>query len=214
MSFEFTDIFRVITLALLELLLSTDNALVMALLTRALPQRLRTKALFIGVVSAFVLRFFAILTIAYLIRFVWIHLLGGLYLMYLALNNLKKKQAPLAPSVKAFWKVVFLIEAFDLVFAIDSIVAGVAFIEPNNTSKLWIVYVGGMIGLIGTRSAAHYFALLIARFPGLEKQAFLIVGWIGLKLALSTFGLHFPEILFWGVILLLFIMGFRVKSKG
>lgn len=208
MVFEVSDIFRVLTLALLELLLSADNALVMAILSRTLPERQRGKALYIGVLSAFILRLAAIIGLAYLIQFFWIQLLGGLYLIYLSISHLMKKQVPIAPTAKTFWKVVCLIEIFDLVFAIDSIVAGIAFITPDIPSKLWIVYVGGMIGLLGTRTAARYFTTLIGRFPRLESQAFLIVGWIGLKLALTTLGIAFPAILFWGVMILLFIFGF------
>jgi YkoY family integral membrane protein len=198
----------VIALAFLELLLSADNALVMAIIARALPEKRRARALFIGVISAFILRLAAIVGLAYLIQFFWIQLLGGIYLIYLCISNLKKKRIDITPRVRDFWKVVILIEFFDLAFAIDSIVAGIAFVAPDIPAKLWIVYVGGMIGLLGTRMAAHYFTILIAKFPRLERQAFLIVGWIGLKLALTTLGVTFPGIIFWGVMLLLFILGF------
>lgn len=94
-----------------------------------------------------------------------------------------------------------------MVFALDSIVAGVAFID-SSLSKLWIVYIGGMIGLLGMRYAADLFSRLIDRFPRLESSAYLMVGWIGVKLGLSTFEWPIPSPIFWGMIAFLFILGF------
>ncbi|MCK4935058.1 MAG: hypothetical protein KAR79_05675, partial [Simkaniaceae bacterium] len=155
---------------------------------------------------------------------------GGLYLIYLALryfykpieqnkNETKKK--------RSFWKVVFLIELTDLAFALDSILAGVALIgvvyhPPKLPPKIWIVYFGGMIGLILMRFAAKFFAKLIDNFPKLEKSAHLIVGFVGLKLLLESIlkfviidikggsyeGLPlFGNLIFWGGIILLFVLG-------
>jgi predicted tellurium resistance membrane protein TerC len=117
-----------------------------------------------------------------------------------------KKTTEIKP-IHSFWKVVLMIELLDLVFAIDSIIAGVAFIN-GSFSKLWIVYVGGMIGIIGMRYAAGLFSSLMDRFPGLERSAYLMVGWIGIKLGVSAFDWHLPLPLFWSVIAFLFLLGF------
>ncbi|MDE3045650.1 MAG: hypothetical protein KGJ02_03290 [Verrucomicrobiota bacterium] len=216
-TFDPTDLVRLITLAFLEILLSADNAVVLSLLTRALPTHLRHKALIIGVWSAFLLRAAALFAVSLLISYPWIPLLGALYLIYLAAAYFlkPKKERSIAP-VASFWKTVILIELFDLAFAIDSIIAGVAFVTAGYPSsslihpKLWIVYIGGMLGLLFIRYAASLFSSLIGKFPHLETSAHLMIGWIGVKLAFSTL---FPslaeplETFFWAVLALLFARG-------
>jgi YkoY family integral membrane protein len=75
-------------LVLLEGVLSIDNALVLGLLAKRLPKHQRKKALTYGLVGAFVFRFFAIATAAYLSRWRWVKLVGGGYLAYIAIKHL------------------------------------------------------------------------------------------------------------------------------
>jgi predicted tellurium resistance membrane protein TerC len=137
--------------------------------------------------------------------------------LYLALHHFLKKgkKDPLVPSPSvSFWRTVIAIELFDLAFAIDSIVAGVAFIGTSSQNaifnpKLWIVYVGGLIGVFAIRYAAHFFSFLILRYPRLETAAYCMIGWIGLKLGLQSFSFTFPyyELVFWAVLALIFLFG-------
>lgn len=207
-SFAFSDLPRIFVLAFLELLLSADNAIVLGVLSHALPTHLRRKALFIGVASAFVLRAAALLLIAYLLEYTWIQALGAAYLIYLSIRYFtkKRKSAEAKPNY-SFWKTVLFIELLDLAFAIDSIVAGVAFID-SSFSKLWIVYAGGMIGLLGMRYAANLFNRLLDHFPNLERSAYLMVGWIGVKLGLAWMEYPIPSPIFWTLMALFFLLGF------
>src|SRR5579872_342952 len=171
-SFASGDIPRVFTLAFLEILLSADNAIVLGVLSHSLPAPLRRKALFIGILSSFILRAGALFGVALLLESIWFQLIGGAYLIYLSIRYFTKKgrKSTSIKPIPSFWKVVLLIELLDLVFAVDSIVAGVAFIN-GSFSKLWIVYLGGMIGIFGMRYAADLFGSLLDRFPNLEKSA-------------------------------------------
>ena len=45
---------------------------------------------------------------------------------------------------------------------------------------------GGIIGLIIMRFAARQFVVLLEKYPSLETAAFLIVGWVGVKLVVLT----------------------------
>lgn len=192
-TFSLIDIPRLLSLTFLEGILSVDNVLALALIIRNLPAHLKKKALFIGIASAIILRAIGILFAAYLIQLFWIQILGGIYLLYLAFSHLIwKKTSQAAPEKKyVFWKVVILVELTDFAFALDSILAGLSLIglsfnPPHLPSKIWVVYFGGIMGIILMRFAAKFIADLINRFPGLEMGAHLIVGWIGLKLLLEA----------------------------
>lgn len=213
--FVLSDLPRVIALGFLEMLLSADNAVILGVLCSGLPLHQRRRALFIGVASSFVLRALALLLIAHLLAFTWIQAVGGAYLIYLSIRHLIKKSQRSATMPKeshSFWKTVLLIEIYDLLFALDSIIAGVAFVN-SNLSKLWIVYAGGMIGLLSMRFAASLFSTLIDRFPRLDTCAYLMVGWIGIKLGLSSIQWQIPVPVFWGGIVLLFVLGFFTRKR-
>ena len=159
--FALSDLPKIAFLSFLEIILSADNAIVLGLLAARLPEKNRAKALYIGLISSFFIRAVAILLIGFFIRYRWIQLLGAAYLLFLSAQHFlkKKNQAPVALQTHSFWKAVLMIEIFDIIFAIDSILAGVAFISSGDPqvfhSKICIVYIGGMIGLIGIRFAAQ-----------------------------------------------------------
>src|SRR6478735_11160082 len=74
------------TLVLLEGLLSADNALVLAVMVKHLPPEQRKKALFYGLLGAYVFRFIAIGVGVFLIKLWWVKILGAAYLAWLAIK--------------------------------------------------------------------------------------------------------------------------------
>jgi hypothetical protein len=105
----------------------------------------------------------------------------------------RRKQLGLA----SFWPTVFIIELTDIAFAVDSILAAIAMVgsKPAGLAagafhpKLWVVVLGGLIGLMLMRVAAKMFITLLDRFPRFEVSAYLLVIVIGLKL-LADWGVN------------------------
>jgi len=220
----------VLMLVFLEGLLSADNALVLAVMVRHLPKEQQKRALRYGIWGAFGFRFIAVLLSSVLLRFWHFKVLGGLYLLYLAVAHFLSGEDD-AGSKKSsrfgggFWGTVAAVELADIAFSIDSIVAAVAMSEglPDRLGPNWklgIVYVGGILGIITMRYVAGYFILLLDRFSGLAAGAYFLVAWIGLKLIGS--GLHdarglpleMPEWLFWGGMLLIVAVSMVYKPRG
>lgn len=212
-------------MAFIEVFLSADNAVVLALLTYSLPIALRRRALYIGLLSAFFLRAAALFAASYILQSMWLEILGSAYLFYLVIDHFVRKRKKHVTPAKtvSFWKIVFLIEFFDLAFALDSIIAGIAFIATPSPHpigsfhpKLWIVYVGGMLGVVTIRYAADLFSRLIDRFQNLENSAYLLIGWIALKLLLEATIPQLPgfEVVFWLVFALILGGGFlKIKLR-
>jgi predicted tellurium resistance membrane protein TerC len=73
-------------LVVLEGVLSIDNALVLGLLAKRLPKHQQQRALTYGLVGAFVFRLIAIATATFLLRWRIVKLIGGGYLVYVALK--------------------------------------------------------------------------------------------------------------------------------
>lgn len=201
----------ILTLVFLEGLLSADNALVLAVMVRHLPRAQQKRALRYGIAGAFFFRFVAVLLAAQILDYWQFEVVGGLYLLYLALKHLLSRGEeehggvaegadPIsARASKGFWATVVGVELTDVAFSIDSILAAVAVADgmPTHLQKMMIgtvgletavIYIGGVLGIITMRYVAGYFILLLDRFPGLAKGAYYLVGWIGLKLIGS--GMH------------------------
>src|SRR5690625_4483376 len=75
----------------LEGLLAADNALVLAVMVKHLPEKKRKRALFYGLLGSFILRFSALFIISFLVDIWQIHALGAIYLLYISLNYLLGK---------------------------------------------------------------------------------------------------------------------------
>lgn len=179
------DLATIGTLALLEGLLSADNAIVLAALVQHLPPEQRKKALRYGIWGAFGFRIICVLAATYLIQAWYFKAGGALYLLFIAIKHLipDGKHADGTKRIKQpnFWKTVILVELTDIVFSIDSIIAAVAM-----SQKMWVVYFGGIVGIIAMRFVAGAFLQLLGRFPGLEKGAYILVGWIAFKLGTES----------------------------
>jgi YkoY family integral membrane protein len=187
--FQVTDLVTIGLLILLEGLLSADNALVLAILVLGLPREQQKRALRYGILGAFGFRFLAVLLAAYLMQVNWVKAAGGLYLLYLAWGRFwrrdgdaphKVPEAKAAWGLSPFWATVVRVELIDIAFSIDSILVAVA-LSP----KLWVVVTGGILGIIAMRLVAGRFIALIRRYPALVDGAFVIIGWIGIKLLLE-----------------------------
>jgi len=200
------DALAIITLAMMEGILSVDNSLVLAIMVRNLPKQQQRKALTYGIVGAFVFRIIALVFTAYLLRFMVFKLIGGGYLIYLAMKHMFFffKEDAYQPRPKArgnFWKTVVAVELTDIAFSIDSITTAVAMSE-----KLLIVWAGGILGIIFLRFLAGLMIRLLERLPKLEDLAYHLIFFIGVKLLLDGFGVSIDHGIFWlmmGIIALL-----------
>lgn len=192
----------------LEGLLAADNALVLAIMVKHLPPKERKKALFYGLLGAFVFRFASLFIISFLVDVWQVQAIGALYLLFISINHivrkyvLKKNEEHKVKEEKgkgSFWGTVLKVELADIAFAVDSILAAfaLAMTLPNTNlpniggidgGKFLVILFGGLIGVIIMRFAANLFVTLLHARPGLELAAFAIVGWVGVKLAVLTLG--------------------------
>ncbi len=214
------DLVLILLLVFLEGILSIDNALVLALLAKGLPKEQRRKALTYGLVGAIGFRFLALGLISQLLRWHWVKFVGGAYLLFIAAQHFipKKKEAEKpTQSSRHFWKTILAIELTDIAFALDSILAAVAL-----TPKFWVIFTGGVLGIVIMRFAASGFINVLEKFPAFEDTAYHLIFLIGVKvilegLELSYLNFHSPQapafLIFWGTMLITILFGFKKKSK-
>ena len=205
----------------LELVLSADNAVALASITKNLNNiDLQRKALNIGIFIALLLRILVILTAQFFLNFWPVKLIGGIYLIslsiskFLSLNNNGSDKNLNENSEKSnisLFKVILLLSVTDLAFSIDSITAAVAI-----SDQFLLVITGAIIGVIALRFTSGLFIKWLEIYINLEKAGYIAVGLIGLKLIIQLvlFKLVIPEYLFFLVMLFLFIWGFSTKNSS
>ena len=205
----------------LELVLSADNAVALASITRKLNNiDLQKKALNIGILIALLLRVLVILTAQFFLNFWPVKLIGGLYLISLSISkfvniNLYQSTNDLTSintnPYNSLLKVIFLLAITDLAFSIDSITAAVAI-----SDQFLLVITGATIGVIALRFTSGLFIKWLEIYINLEKAGYIAVGIIGIKLILQLVLFQFviPEYLFFLVMLCLFLWGFSSKENS
>jgi predicted tellurium resistance membrane protein TerC len=113
---------------------------------------------------------------------------------------------------------VLVIELTDIAFAVDSILAAIG-VVGSQRAKLWVILLGGFLGVVLMRFAAAMFIRLLERFPRFEVSAYLLVLVIGIKLVLDWCGLNFHDYhtaafwVFWTAMLLCFCVGFMPRRR-
>ncbi len=204
----------------LELVLSADNAVALASITKNLNNiDLQRKALNIGIFIALLLRILVILTAQFFLNFWPVKLIGGIYLIslsiskFLSLNNNGSDKNLNENSEKSnisLFKVILLLSVTDLAFSIDSITAAVAI-----SDQFLLVITGAIIGVIALRFTSGLFIKWLEIYINLEKAGYIAVGLIGIKLIIQLilYKLVIPEYLFFLVMLCLFLWGFSKKDS-
>ncbi len=204
----------------LELVLSADNAVALASITKKLNNiELQKKALNIGIFIALVFRIIVILAAQFFLNFWPFKLIGGLYLISLALSkfiSFKNTGLNLKDHIdtnnnnNSLLKVIFLLAITDLAFSIDSITAAVAI-----SDQFLLVISGAIIGVIALRFTSGLFIKWLEIYINLEKAGYIAVAIIGIKLIIQLifYKLVIPEYLFFMIMVLLFLWGFSSKEK-
>lgn len=204
-------IYVIVMVIFLEGILSIDNAAVLGAMVSGLPAQdpapwpaplqfltapvyrllggQRAAALKVGLIGAYVGRGLMLVLANFVIQNPWLKLIGALYLVKLAFENLGEPESGEDEQIeqervvyRGFWSVVVSVELADLAFSLDNVVAVVAL-----SSNLWLVMFGVFMGIVTMRFAAGIFTWMIAREPVLKTAAYIVVLNIGGELLLSEF---------------------------
>lgn len=208
---SWSDIFLILTLVFMEVVLSIDNALVLAIMVRGLPEKQQKLALNLGIWCAYIFRFIAIILGVYLIKFAIIKALAALYLAKLVFDFFRNKDENNDGVNDALQKgligTIISVELADIAFSIDSVVAafGVSDIP-------WVILIGGMVGILCMREVAQVFVKLIKRVPELEYTAHILIGIISVKMFVSVFHIEPPDWLFLSLLLTTFVGTFVIHN--
>ena len=203
----------------LELILSADNAIALASLTRRLNnKRSQSIALNFGISLSLLLRIVLILMAQYVLRLWPIKLFAGLYLIILSTtkllengnsNNKDMINNESEETQISLIKVIFFLAITDLAFSIDSVAAAVAI-----SDQFLLVITGALIGVIALRFTSGLFIRWLDEFVRLENAGYIAVAFVGIKLlfVIVVPSVDIPEWIVFLFMTVLFSWGFSKKD--
>ncbi len=155
--------FGLIEIGFLNLLLSGDNALVIALAVRTLPRRERVLGQIWGAAGAVILRLLFVGVIWYLLRIPFLQFVGGVLLVWIAFK-LVQSESGVEGEVRhgtSLWEAVWIIIVADITMSLDNVLA----IAAAARDDLLLIMFGIGLSLPIVVWGAGIIARLMNRYP-------------------------------------------------
>jgi len=161
----------------INILLSGDNAVVIALACRGLHGSQRRWGMVLGAGAAILLRVFFTIIIAQLMGLPFLKLVGGVALLWIAIKLIVPDEAHGEDSVKAgesLWRAVRIVAIADIVMSLDNVIAIAAAAKGN----MALIVFGLVISIPMIIAGAALLMAVLDRFPILVWAGAALLGWI------------------------------------
>jgi YjbE family integral membrane protein len=168
---------------LIDLVLAGDNAIVIALAARNLPQHLQKKAIIWGTVGAIAVRSAMTLVVVWLLKIPGLMLVGGLGLVWIAYKLLADQGSGEhdSPVASTFWGAMKTIVVADALMGIDNVlgVAGAAH------GAMDLVIIGLLISVPIVVFGSQVVLKLVERFPVIIHLGAAVLAFTAAKMIVS-----------------------------
>lgn len=161
-----------------DIILSGDNAVIIAMACRNLPDRYRRPAILGGATGAIVLRILFVFMITWLLHVPYLKLVGGALLLWIGVKLLNEDEGGGDGEVKGaanFWGAVWTIMVADAVMSLDNALAIAA--AANNDGVL--IMLGLLISIPIIIFGSTFLTGILRRYPMLVLLGGALLGWIG-----------------------------------
>jgi YjbE family integral membrane protein len=186
-----------LTVVGIDLVLSGDNAIVIATAAAGLPAKYRQRAITIGIVIAALTRMVFSLVAFYLLQIVGLLLIGGLLLLWVAWSMWREICGPAktdAPSTdssamptidaeQSFRRALLIIVVADVSMSLDNVLGVVG--AARDHFKILIFGLALSIALMGV--AANFIARFMARYPWIIYVGIALIVYVGIDMTWRGF---------------------------
>jgi YjbE family integral membrane protein len=176
---------RLLAIGMLNLLLSGDNALVIALAVRTLPRRQRLLGQIWGALGAVVLRLVFVAAVTLLLRLPALQLVGGLILIWIALKLVRPSEGGGGDEGgrhgTSVWEAIWIIIVADVTMSLDNVLA----IAAAARGELTLVALGIAMSLPLVIWGAGVLAVLMNRWTWIVWLGGGVLGYVAADMALS-----------------------------
>jgi len=167
----------VVKIVWIDIILSGDNAVVIALAARSLPPALQNKAIVFGTSAAVVQRVLLTVVAAKLLQLPWLEIVGGLLLLWIGIQLLDEEEDNDGGKDKGqggMFAAVRTILVADLVMSLDNIIAVAAASDGNTV----LLILGLAISIPLVVFGSQMMIKLMRRFPIIITLGAALIGWV------------------------------------
>ena len=171
----------------IDIILSGDNALVIALACRSLPRQQRRLGIWLGTAAAVVLRVILAVTIVYVLQVPLLKTVGAVMLLWIAIKLLipeKTADAGFAgghPAAASLWTAIRIIVVADAVMSLDNVISVAAAAKGHVDLLVLGIAISIPLMVIGSQMMLW----LLDRFSWIMVLGAALLGWIAGELAIS-----------------------------
>lgn len=190
---------------MIDILLGGDNAVVIALACRNLPDKLRTRGIIYGTAGAIILRVILIAFALALLAIPYLKIVGAVLLLWIGVKLLQPEAEDnhnISSSDK-LWAAVKTVIVADLVMSIDNVLAIAGAAQgAHQDHQLALVVFGLLVSIPIIVAGSQLVLKLMARFPVVITLGAMLLGWIPGQMAYSDPAIkpYLPEADFWGYV--------------
>jgi YjbE family integral membrane protein len=181
----------VIKIIWINILLSGDNAIVIALACRKLPQPQRRWGMIIGagVASVLLIAFTGVISV--LMTLPYLKLLGGCALIGIAFRLLvPDEDEHHVEAVEDLWRAVRIVVVADVIMSLDNVIA----VAAAARGSYLLLGLGLMVSIPLVIAGAALIMALLERFPVLVWAGGALLGWIGGGLVYDDLSQFLPAV--------------------
>jgi YjbE family integral membrane protein len=171
------------TIIWVNIILSGDNAVVIALAARSLPARQQKKAVFWGAGAAVILRIILTIVAVELLKFPYLKLIGAVLLLWIAVKLLvpEEEEGEGIESSSNLMTAIKTILIADLVMSLDNVIAVAAAARGNDL----LLIIGLAVSIPLVIFGATVLMKLMERFPIIITLGAAILGWVSGEMAVT-----------------------------
>jgi YjbE family integral membrane protein len=159
-----------------NIVLSGDNALVIAMACRNLPDRLRRRAMFFGSLGAILLRIAFCAVIGLLLGAPYLKLVGGALLLWIGIKLVAEEEgsSEIKAHVTLFAAIITIVVA-DAVMSLDNAIA----IAASARGNFALITIGLLLSIPIIIVGANLISKLLDRYAWIGLAGAALIGWIG-----------------------------------
>ncbi|MCZ8186865.1 MAG: TerC family protein [Beijerinckiaceae bacterium] len=167
----------------IDLLLSGDNAIVIALACRQLPEKQRKIGMLLGAGTAIGLRIIFAIFVTYLLQVPFLKVVGGLLLLWIGVKLAVGEDdgGHNVESSDNMWRAVRTIAIADAVMSLDNVIAIAAAAGGN----IWLFIFGLLLSIPLIIFGSTLLSTIMDRFPIIIWAGAALLGWIAGEMIVS-----------------------------
>jgi YjbE family integral membrane protein len=174
---------------MIDILLGGDNAVVIALACRKLPDKQRTKGILWGTAGAILLRVILIFFALTLLAIPYLKLVGAALLVWIGVKLLLPEEDDAHGNIQAsdkLWAAVKTVIVADLVMSVDNVIAIAGAAEgAGGDHKMPLVIFGLLVSIPIIVWGSQLVIKLMDRFPIIITAGGMLLGWIAGTMAVT-----------------------------